>query len=33
MGAQCNCLKDDKDTEYTIGKDEYAFKKMAQRRF
>ena len=28
MGTQCNCLKDDKDTEYTIGRDEYSFKKM-----
>ena len=28
MGADCNCIKDDKENEFTIGSDKYSFKKM-----
>ena len=28
MGAECNCLKDDKENEFIIGSENYKFKKM-----
>ena len=32
MGAECNCLKDDKENEFRIGADIYSFKKMVCKK-
>ena len=32
MGAECNCLKDDKEDEFRIGSDAYSFKKIVSHK-
>ena len=33
MGAECNCVKDDKEEEFRIGSGNYAFKKMVYNKY
>ena len=33
MGAECNCVKDDKEEEFRIGSGNYSFKKMVYNKY